>query len=69
MENSQPGVRPPLGMPVPRWNWGTVWRGQSGETGRKQVTPPTEAGGLTFIHIADPAVNTMGTPPTYQRTV
>jgi predicted enzyme related to lactoylglutathione lyase len=26
----------------------------------KLVTPPTEAGGLTFAHVADPAGNVMG---------
>ncbi|HEX5993404.1 MAG TPA: hypothetical protein VFY70_12605 [Thermomicrobiales bacterium] len=53
-------MRPPLGMPVPRWNWGTVWRGRSGATGRKLVTPPTESGGLTFVHVADPAGTVIG---------
>lgn len=24
LENSQPGARPPRGMPVPRWDWGTA---------------------------------------------
>lgn len=24
LENSQPGARPPQGMPVPRWDWGTT---------------------------------------------
>jgi hypothetical protein len=24
LENSQPGARPPMGMPVPRWDWGTA---------------------------------------------
>lgn len=24
LENSQPGARPPLQMPVPRWDWGTA---------------------------------------------
>lgn len=44
LENSQPGARPPLGLPVPRWDWGTAGPPGRRLDPRAAPTPPPSAG-------------------------
>lgn len=48
LENSQPGARPPQGMPVPRWDWGTA-----GPPGSRVSA---------FAHLAEPETATAAQP-------
>lgn len=53
LENSQPGARPPQGMPVPRWDWGAAGPPGSRISALAHFTEPDTAPPLETAPVGD----------------